>query len=269
MHTTRRAQRPFALACAALLALAALSGTVLGACTSGEGGLRSTPLGSSAYFDSNRFAYDDGRYTYQSDAGIISKTGVDVSDHQGEIDWRAVANDGISFAMIRVGYRGNTEGHLYKDQCIEANMTAAKKAGLACGVYFYSQALTVDEAREEAAFVLKQLASRKLEYPVVFDYEVSDGNRLSKLDGDVASDCIRTFCDTIRSAGYDTMLYGNGYDLQYFDQTVLDDYPLWYAEYGATPASPQPFAIWQYTESGTVAGISSPTDLNLDLSAAQ
>ncbi|MBP3893164.1 MAG: glycoside hydrolase family 25 protein [Atopobiaceae bacterium] len=219
-------------------------------------------------FDRDCFVYSDGRYSYQDGSLVITKTGVDVSDHKGHIDWEAVANDGVSFAIVRVGYRGNTEGNIHADELFEQNLTGARDAGLECGVYFYSQAVSVEEAREEAHFVLDQLGSRRLEYPVVFDYELNDGNRIANVDDETASACARAFCDVIIEAGYEPMLYGNGYDLRPLDLSQLDDCQIWYAEYGNTPSRTGAFSIWQYSESGSVDGFSSTADLNLDLSEA-
>lgn len=220
------------------------------------------------FFDPTRFRQESGRYIYEGEAGVARATGVDVSDHQGAIDWQAVAADGIDFAMIRVGWRGNTEGYLHADERFEENWAKAREAGIACGAYFYSQAISEEEAREEAAFTLEVLSGRGLDYPVVFDFEPNDGNRIGGIDGETATACARAFCDAVRQAGYETMLYGNGYDLSYIDTSQLPDVPIWYAEYGSTPSRSDSYSLWQYTASGSVSGIETPADLNLDLSGA-
>jgi len=221
-----------------------------------------------SYYDRNGFRQVDGRYVYEGEDGVARTTGVDVSDHQGAIDWYAVAADGIDFAMIRVGWRGNTEGNLHADECFEQNYAQAREAGLACGAYFYSQATSEQEALEEAAFALDLLSGRELDYPVTFDYEPNDGNRIAGIDGQTATACAKAFCDAMRQAGYEAALYGNGYDLSYIDISQLSDVRIWYAEYGSVPSWSGPYFMWQYTASGSVNGIETPADLNLDLSEA-
>ena len=223
------------------------------------------PYLSEPYFSSSDFQQVNGRCVYEGAPGITCATGVDVSAYQADIDWQAVAADGIDFAMIRVGWRGNTDGYLHEDICFEQNWAGTQEAGLPCGVYFFSQATSVDEAREEAVFALELLAGRELAYPVVFDYEPLDGHRLAGIDSATATSCARVFCDVIADGGYEPMIYGNRYDLQYLDASQLSDVRIWFAEYAATPSLEEPFALWQYTNSGSVAGIETPVDLNLDL----
>ena len=223
---------------------------------------------SGSYYDSASFWQQDDRVFYESEDGAVGKTGVDVSAYQADIDWWAVAADGIDYAMIRIAWRGNTDGYLHEDICFEQNWAGTQEVGIPCGVYFFSQAVTVEEAREEAVFALDLLAGRELTYPVVFDYEANDGHRLAGIDRETATACARTFCDIISEGGYEPMIYGNRYDLQYLDISQLSDIPIWFAEYSQAPSFEEPFAMWQYTNSGSVAGIGTPADLNLSLSTA-
>lgn len=251
------------------LALATvLTSITLSTCTGLDSSWKAAPSQRAPYYDSDCFSLEGGRAVFEDDTVIARTTGIDVSDHQGLIDWTAVAADGISFALIRVGYRGNTEGYLHQDERFEENLAGAEDAGLACGIYFYSQAVTVEEAREEAAFVLERLGSRELAYPIVFDYELNSGGRLASLGDYEATACARAFCETIQASGHDCMLYGNGYDLQRLDLAELPDCPVWYAEYSGAPSRTDSFVLWQYTASGSVNGIATPVDLDLDLSAA-
>jgi GH25 family lysozyme M1 (1,4-beta-N-acetylmuramidase) len=223
---------------------------------------------SGSYYDSESFWQQDDRVFYESEDGAVGKTGVDVSAYQADIDWWAVAADGIDYAMIRIAWRGNTDGYLHEDICFEQNWAGTQEVGIPCGVYFFSQAVTVEEAREEAVFALDLLAGRELTYPVVFDYEANDGHRLAGIDRETATACARTFCDIISEGGYEPMIYGNRYDLQYLDISQLSDIPIWFAEYSQAPSFEEPFAMWQYTNSGSVAGIGTPADLNLSFSTA-
>lgn len=254
---------PALVSCAVFL-LALLLPFALGACH-GESVEWSTPEKDHVPLNGDYFVHENGRCTYERDQITARKTGVDVSDYQGNIDWDAVANDGVEFAMIRVGYRGSTKGGLFKDEFFEQNLHAAQKAGIECGVYFYSQAINEDEANEEAAFVIDVLGSQKLEYPVSFDYEPENEGRIATVNKATATACAQTFCKTIQDAGYTPMLYGNSHDLQRIDLTALADYPIWFAEYDASPSNLDSSVMWQYSCTGQVAGIDTPVDLDLDL----
>ena len=161
---------------------------------------------------------------------------------------------------MRAGNRGYTEGALYADERFSENVDGAEAAGLATGVYFFSQAVTPDEAREEADFVLGLLAGRPLDLPVAFDHEpVSDETgRANHLAGTELAACARAFCERIEQAGYDTLVYGNKRDIA----------RVWFAEYDvAVPTGQFDFVMWQYTSTGTVAGISTRVDLNIRFDA--
>ena len=207
---------------------------------------------------------EGGRVDYPN-----AKQGIDVSVYQKEIDWNAVAGDGVEFAILRLGYRGYTEGGLNPDTYFEENLTAAREAGLEVGVYFFSQAITPAEAEEEAAFVLERLDGRPLDYPVVFDWEfIGPGKdaRTDKVDKATLTQCVRAFCDRIALGGYDPMAYFNQ-DLAYLflDLSALADIPFWLAEYDDAPDFYYGFDLWQYTHTGTVAGIEGAVDRSLDL----
>ena len=143
-------------------------------------------------YDRAGFSLDEkGRVTYERD-GIQAKTGVDVSTYQQEIDWEAVADDGIDFAILRLGYRGYTEGGLFPDQTFQTNLRGALDAGLDVGVYFFSQAITPQEAEEEADYILSAIEGYNITYPIAFDWEpISPGNdaRTDGLDNDVLTQC--------------------------------------------------------------------------------
>ena len=227
--------------------------------------------------------WNGDRLSYVQDGSVTSKLGIDVSDHQGAIDWSAVANDGIDFAIIRLGNRGYTEGGITLDETYAYNIDAAQNAGLDVGVYFFSQAITSEEAREEARFVLENLAGRALQMPVVFDHETiaSSTARANSLSGDELLACTLAFCETIEAAGYDTMAYGNQADmarLSPLDGSVkaaeelksrLGGRAVWFAEYNeSVPTAPFDFAMWQYSNSGQVDGVPTAVDMNILLPAA-
>ena len=220
-----------------------------------------------SHYDRDSFYEADGRIYY--DDGVTPVTyGIDVSTHQNEIDWNAVAADGIDFAIIRLGYRGyGQEGTLNLDKYFEQNINGALAAGLDVGVYFFSQAITAEEAVEEANFVLQYLEGYDITYPVVFDWEnvSTTSARTHNLDSATLNACAVAFCDTIAAAGYQPMVYFNGYlGLLRYDLSAIDDYPFWYAYYnGVYPNLYYDFQMWQYSSSGSVAGIEGKVDLNI------
>ena len=220
-------------------------------------------------YDRQAFSLDGkGRVTYEKDGGR-AKTGVDVSTYQGEIDWQAVAADGIEFAILRLGYRGYTEGGLFLDQTFTSNLQGALDAGLDVGVYFFSQAITPEEAEEEAQFILDAVQGYEITYPIAFDWEpISPGEeaRTDSLDNGVLTRCAGAFCAKIREAGYTPAVYFNqslGY-LRY-NLRELTEHILWLAEYDTKPDFYYHFDLWQYTHTGQVAGIQGDVDLDLDL----
>lgn len=235
------------------------------ACSSMVTAPASTPV-TAAYNWENLTHDDAGRLTYLVDGEPVSRTGIDVSEHQGFIDWTAVASDGIDFAFVRLGNRGATSGSLNYDDYGAANLSGASQAGLDVGVYFFSQAITEEEAVEEADFVLSQLGDTKLAYPIVYDHEPVYGveGRADDLSPAQMTANAKAFCDRITQAGYTVMLYGNAADLSRYDLNALANYPVWFAEYDvAAPSRNTGFSIWQYSNAGTVAGIDTAVDLNI------
>lgn len=193
--------------------------------------------------------------------------GIDVSEHQREIDWAQAAASGLDFACIRLGRRGYTEGGLFEDPWFQKNMRGATANGLKTGVYFFSQAINVAEAMEEARFVLERIKDYRIEAPVVFDWELieEEGARTAGLGPDTRTDCAVAFCETIRRAGYTPCVYFNrtlgyyGYDL-----TRLTDYLFWFS----LPESSFPnfyYAcdMWQYSFTEEVPGVTGMADMSL------
>ena len=219
-------------------------------------------------YDPTAFSVDSrGWIHYQKDGQQVAQ-GIDVSVYQGEIDWQTVAASGIDFAMIRVGYRGYSQGGLQLDEQFHANMEGALEAGLDVGVYFFSQATTVAEAEEEADFVLEAIRNYPIRYPVAYDWEyiTADAARTDGMDGQGITQCAAAFCELVSVAGYTPMVYFNqdmGYLVYQLDQ--LDAFPFWLAEYDSQPDFYYNFSLWQYTHTGTVPGIEGNVDLNLAL----
>ena len=210
------------------------------------------------------FALRDG---YMTCLAGESWLGVDVSYHQGKIRWDEVAGSGVRFAMLRLGHRAVSDGLIRQDTQWEANYAGARDAGLQVGVYFYSQAITVEEAREEARFVLDTLKGRPLDFPVVFDWEIySTSGRNANVPAETVNACAIAFCEEIRRAGYEPMIYFNlDLDNRFLDLETMQQqgYDFWLALYRDTLNWPYEAQMWQYTDAGRVDGIDYPVDLNL------
>lgn len=208
---------------------------------------------------------------YIEEDGSKKRVGIDVSEHQGSINWEKTA-EYIDFAIVRIGYRGYTSGGMVMDPYYTANMDGASKNNVPVGVYFYSQATTYEEGVEEAQFVLSHLGEYSLSYPIVLDREdpMADDARTNNLSAEQHTQAALGFLETIKAAGYQAMMYTNRmYYALYLDLEQIYQYPIWYAQYADEPDWPHEFSIWQYTESGEVPGISGPVDLNLEMIAPQ
>ena len=211
-----------------------------------------------ANFDTTKeyYTYDDDTYT--------SMVGIDVSEHNGTIDFKKVKESGIEFVFIRIGWRGYTKGGIYKDEMFETYYKDAKENNLKIGIYFFSQAVSTDEAKQEAQFVLDTLGDKTINLPIVYDYEtVEDENgRANNLTLFEVSNNAKAFFSLLENK-YQVMLYANTPLLKLYSQELLDKYPLWYAQFHHTPETDTNFNIWQYSENGEVEGIEKPTDLNI------
>ena len=221
--------------------------------------------------DVDRYTRDDGSYYdkngYRYYMGEDTWVGIDVSVHQGEIDWKKVARDGVDFAMIRVGGRGyGSEGNMYDDVNFEQNIEGALEAGLDVGIYYFSQAITVAEAREEAEYVLEHIDGYDITYPVVFDWERIGGSeaRTYGLETDLLCKIANTFCSMIEEAGYTPMIYFNSYcGYVKYDLSKINAYDFWFARYNDAPGFYYDFDMWQYSDTGSVSGIKGNVDLNI------
>lgn len=213
-------------------------------------------------YEAGSFYLENGRMQTRQE-GLRLVQGIDVSAHQGVIDWKQVAGDGVEFAILRAGYRGYTVGNVKEDKMFSLNLAGAKKEGLSVGVYFFSQAITPEEALEEAELVLKLLDGCPLELPVVYDWEnINDKDaRTNGLDQETLTACARAFCDRVAQAGYQSMLYViQHWAYKRYDLSRLADVPLWFAQYQEQPDFYYDFQLWQYTSTGSVRGIQGNVD---------
>lgn len=235
-----------------------LLGKVFGLRMFGSGGVISAvPINDRQRED---FSVQDGRVSYPG-----ARMGIDVSEHQQQIDWEAVRDDGIEFAIIRMGYRGSTYGTLCVDSRFYENLKGAQAAGIDVGVYFYSQANTDAQAVEEAEYVLAAVSGYTLQCPIFFDWEEGTprAERLSGVTMKDVADFSNAFCNRIEEAGYSAGVYFNqkyGYGMKLLG---LQKHSFWLAEFSDYMSFGFDVQYWQYTYEGEVDGISTKVDLDL------
>ena len=216
----------------------------------------------------NDFYVPEGEayYNYFKDGKRSGQIAIDVSEFNGDIDWKEVKKKGITLAIVRVGFRGYGSGTIVADECFEKNIKDAAAAGIKVGVYFYSQAINRDEGIEEAKYVLEKIKSLPVKGPVVIDTEKVDDDEEAR--GNVISveertDAVVGFLETVKEAGYPPMVYASTvWFVKYLDIERIGDYPFWLACY-ETPDFPYHTEAWQYMPSGWVPGIDHDTDLNV------
>ena len=209
------------------------------------------------------------RYYFNNYGAKASRTGIDVSKHQGTIDWAQVKAAGVDYAIIRIAYRGyGSDGKMRIDPQFEANINGARANGIDVGVYFFSQAVNVDEAVEEASLVLNTLNGRKLQYPVYIDMEYANAKRSGRADRiskRVRTDCAVAFCETVRNSGYKAGIYASK---AFYDDELtfsrISGYNIWVAHYtkSVTDFSHR-YNMWQYSEKGKISGIKYKVDLDI------
>ena len=228
--------------------------------------------GRTYYFDKNgnkvtgEQTIQGAKYNFNSDGTLNTGSGIlgiDVSTFNGTIDWNKVKNSGVSYVIIRTGFRGSTQGALIEDNCFRQNIQGATNAGLKVGVYFFSQAINEVEAIEEASMVLSQVKGYNLAYPVFIDVEPSGGRADGLSSGD-RTKVINAFCQTIQNGGYKAGIYANKTWLaQKMNVSALSGYKIWLAQYNDQVTYTGRYDVWQYSDKGTVSGISSKVDMNL------
>ena len=187
------------------------------------------------------------------------------------IDWEAVADDGVEFVMVRVALRGTSTGELHADAYYEQNIEGAMEAGLETGAYIFSQAITVEEAIEEADMVIELLEDLEIDGPVAYDWEMGNSSfRVYGIAPEMATACAVAFCERIREAGYTPMVYGSSYvSYAKYDQGALADYLYWYPEYKSDESevlAPQLYYqmdYWQFSSNCYVDGIGGRVDGNI------
>ena len=218
-------------------------------------------------YEKEKFQTDENGYRYYID-GEATKSilCIDISAHQGSVDWQAVANSGVQAAIIRAGYRGYGSGKMVEDEYVKGNLEGARVNNIKTGVYFFSQAITSEEIDEEVDTLIELVAPYSIEGPIAIDVEKLDadtarGNALSREDRTLL---VRHFCERVKAAGYQPMIYGNAYSLFHMlNYSELTEFPVWYAYYSDNLYFPYDLGVWQYSSTGRVNGISGNVDLNV------
>lgn len=220
-------------------------------------------------YEVDNFFVDDANnlmYYHDVNATRTSRVAVDVSAYQTNIDWEAVKAAGVDMAIIRAGYRGYGTGKIVTDDMFEAHIEGALEAGLDVGVYFFTQALNYNEGAEEALYTLSLIKDYDVKGPVIIDTEdmPADGARTAELDVDSRTDSIVAFCETVKAAGYEPMVYSNrNWFVQQLDMSRVGNYKLWLAHYSNQPNFPYLYTAWQYTSEGRLPGNNLDLDLNV------
>ncbi|MBO4987771.1 MAG: glycoside hydrolase family 25 protein [Lachnospiraceae bacterium] len=217
-------------------------------------------------YDFTNLVSNDGKMKYYSDGKKISYLGVDISRYQKDVDFEALKSDGIDFVMLRVGARGYKTGEIQIDEYFHENIKKATEAGLDIGVYFFSQAVTQEEAIEEAQLVLDNIKEYEILYPIAYDMEFieNDTARVETLTRDERTTVAAAFLNHINNAGYTPMLYGDTeWLVKRIDVAKFNASCIWLAEEADIPKYPYRYEMWQYTTQGQVRGINGFVDLNI------
>ena len=236
--------------------------------TAAANGLRPNTLKAEQFVTDGQFkTYTENGATASENGATASAAGIDVSSYSGSIDWYKVKNAGVTFGMVRLGGRGyGDSGALYADEQAAAYMRGAQAAGLHTGGYFFSQATTPEEAREEAAYCREVLGDLTPDYPVAYDWEFikDDEARTAGMTVAQTTACARAFFDEIKSYGWTPMLYAGEAEMTAkYDMAQLGDCEIWYTEYAAAPVFPYTINMWQYANTGVIDGIEGNVDLDI------
>ena len=219
-----------------------------------------------AGFRSDDF-YPDGEFVNYSGSEFVALRGIDVSEHQLEIDWDSVREDGVDFAIIRAGYRGYSAGTLNEDAFFRRNIEESTANGIQVGIYFFSQAVSPAEAREEARYLLGLIEGYQIDLPVFYDWEPVAGvgeTRAENVTGEELTEFAIAFCEVIEAGGFEAGVYFYR-SLGYFEYQLdrLSDFEFWAAAPGTYPDFYYAHGFWQYSFTAKVKGIEVDTDLDI------
>lgn len=203
---------------------------------------------------------------YYVDGKQVAFVGADISKYQDYVDFVKLKKAGVEFVMLRVGARGYGTGQLLIDEYFTDNIKRATDAGLEIGLYFFSQAISTDEAVEEANLVLSNIGDYEVTYPIAIDMEQikNDTSRIDNLSREDKTKITKSFLETIEKAGYKAMVYGNKeWLLKKIDLSKLTEYDIWLSQPGDLPDYPYKFTMWQYSTTANIDGIAGYANLNI------
>ena len=217
-------------------------------------------------YDLTKFTAQNNLMRYYENGRTSSFVGVDLNEYNGEIDFEALKRYGIDYCMFRAGVRGYESGVILQDKLLEQNLQKAQEAGMRAGLYFSSQAINEEEAVEEALFCINFAQQYSLSYPIAYLLEDAIGatSRASVLRREERTLNTIAFCSTIEAAGFVPMVYGTKYYLlKQVDLSRLSGYEIWYSDTSDLPDYPYQFAMWQYSQTASIPGLSGLADLNI------
>ncbi|MBQ6576071.1 MAG: glycoside hydrolase family 25 protein [Lachnospiraceae bacterium] len=222
-------------------------------------------------YNTDNFRIDNGFMAYFDDDGNkISHLGCDLSYHNTQVDFDELKAAGCEFVMLRCGFRGYSEGGIMKDEKFDLYASEANRAGIAVGVYFFTQALTPEEAVEEAEYTLKLIEDYDISYPVAFDTEYIDDEKartnVTEISDELRSDICEAFCERIREEGYYPMIYASeNWMRRNMELESLHQYDFWAPQYLEENDFLYDFTIWQYTDTGSIPGVRGDVDLDISM----
>lgn len=209
-----------------------------------------------------------GLRRYMENGKKISYVGVDLSKQNGDVNFNSMKAAGVDYVMIRLGGRGYSTGQISLDENFKKNIEGAAAAGLDIGVYFYSQAISQEEAIQEVNFVIQNLEPYRanVKYPIAFDMEfvANDTARIDSLTKDEKTNIATSFLESVKAAGYVPMIYGDKeWLIKEIDLARLQSYDVWLVQEQELPDYPYQFTMWQYSTEGVVNGVSGDANLNI------
>ncbi len=222
-------------------------------------------------YNTDNFRIDEGFMAYFDENGEkISHLGCDLSYHNQHVNFDELALSGCEFVMLRCGFRGYSEGGLVRDEKFSEYASEAQRVGLKVGVYFFTQALTVEEAEEEAEYVLDIIEDYEISYPVAFDTEYIDDESARtntvEITDEQRSDICKAFCEKIKENGYYPMIYASENWLRRsLEIESLREYDIWAPQYLDENDFLYDFTIWQYTDKGNILGVRDEVDLDISM----
>lgn len=219
-------------------------------------------------YDLTKMEEKAGLKRYMENGRKISYVGVDISKQNGDVNFASMKAAGVDYVMIRLGGRGYSTGQITLDENFKKNIEGAAEAGLEIGIYFYSQAISQEEAVQEVNFVIQNLEPYRanVRYPIAFDMEfvANDKSRIETLSKEDKTNIATSFLESVKAAGYVPMLYGDKeWLIKEIDLAKLQNYDIWLAQEEDTPDYPYQYAMWQYSTEGIVNGVTGDANLNI------